>query len=569
MAYYPIKCPYCLNEQTNQDVRFDLRRGIKIKESNISDDFAAANSGFGGGADDFGGWADGGDVAAENSWDGDDWDSSSRPTAQQSQPTSAQTTQVPTEGFFTFAEMQRFYGAENIKPLLNREIYAPPALAVKGDPNDEMQMHLLTGLEVTKREGNKEIISAYFKRYCGECHKELMSTSGMKASYVLLMLGPTSSGKTMFLVALHMALGKDGGGYLLPPRNTGSLGVAKLFASPALGSSEKDDTSLEAMADDLMNFGKLPLSTFSLGNEPLALDIQVQLANGKSNDALLFLRDMPGEFLLNPEKSEELYRIAYQFPKFDGFIMMLDPFTFAQRAVFMSDGSADTTDASKLRFVQRLNQVLTNTILPLVGSNRVQKPTAVVVTKGDHFFNRDNAMRLKQMGIEYNMPTLNSYQIESYDRVYFQEADRDVQYIIQNLSQDVMNMLERNFGNMFFSVVSALSKVPLGIAYNVEGGKGPGDYVTTPAAIRPWRVVDPFMRMLMQLNIVPPFDQVEIRTPNMEPRELALGRNTRYLAAMNAWGKVYCNGWDDFSGVVIESLLNQPQVQGKPPKKGK
>ena len=89
----------------------------------------------------------------------------------------------------------------------------------------------------------------------------------------------------------------------------------------------------------------------------------------------------------------------------------------------------------------------------------------------------------------------------------------------------------------------------------------------TPAAIRPWRVADPFIRMLMRLNIVPPFDEVEIRQPDLEDYEMALGRNSKYLARVNAWGRTYCSAWNEISGIAVDPLPVPGSWDGKGKKK--
>ncbi|MCL2573829.1 MAG: hypothetical protein FWE34_04660 [Defluviitaleaceae bacterium] len=573
MAYYPIKCPYCLLQLTNKEVRFNLGKSNEKQEREVretapmqSQVATKVTDSYSDSWDDVGGdtpavadaaWLDGSD----NSLDGGEWMSDSK----RGSAGHVQSTEAPTEGFYTYSEIVNIFGQENVRPLLNKEIYAPPALRVAPLSNEDIEMHLLTGVEITTRIDGVETKTVYRKRFC-ECGKGLMNAAGMKASYVLLMMGPTSSGKTMFLVALHKAL-RQGSGYTLPPRGSGSYEIADLSVTVLSGGDRGEDTSLEKMADELIDYGKLPLSTFALDNEPLVLDVFIDFRNNRSNGALLFVRDMPGEFLTNPDKTEELYKIANQFSKFDGFIMMLDPFTFTERSVFHSDGRADTSDREKLRFVERLNQILTNDIIPLIGKQRIDKPTAVIVTKGDHFFDPQNKQRLIQRGVEFSLPTLTIWQKESYDKQYFDEVDKDSKRIISSLSPNVANVLKRNFSNVFCSLVSSLSKEPMEIV-NRDGERGPGDYVVVPNAINPWRVSDPFIRMLMQLNIVPPFDEVEIRTPDGETRDQTIGRNTRYLATINAWGRLYCSGWEDLAGFYVMGSPSQLPSQQQPQKSG-
>ena len=546
MAYYPIKCPYCLLELSNKDVRFNLRTGTLFRSRDIQENEVRVNEpvdefGFG---DDF--------LGTRFSDDYDDVPDYLRDVNNSGQLGSdggknkySQRNETPTEGFYTYAQLQTHFGESNVEPILHAHIYAPPALASKPEYREE----LLVGVKITERKDGKAVTTQYMRRFC-ECEKELMASAGMKVSKVLLMLGPTSSGKTMFIIALHKTLKKEGG-YILPPRGTGAKGIAKLLVTVLSGGSA-GDTSLKQMSDDLYMDGKLPLSTFNFDNEPLVLDVSVDFITGKSSNALLFLRDVPGESMTNAQRTETLDVIAGQFPLFDGFIMMLDPFTFEWRSVFSHDGSADTTSAGKMTFIENLDEVLAGKISTYFGGKKIDRPTAVIVTKSDHFFNRENAHRLESAGVKRSFPSLTKYQKASFDKQYFGEVDYDVIRIISALSPNIVKMLEKNFNNIFLGLASALSKTPLAIEDRQDGTKGHGHYIVNPTAIHPWRVADPFIRMLMKLNIVPPFDECDIRKPDLESADSLKARNSRFISEVNKWGRMYCNAWTEIAGMHLE-----------------
>lgn len=570
MAYYPIKCPYCLSELSNYDVKFNLRTGTAIRTGNAQ---GGLPGGPGTGGQEQGERGDAYGAPAFDDFDdvpeylrgGGGQERFGEGPAKGAGGARRKGGQKPTEGFFTYQEILWNFGEGNVQPILSSEIFAPPALANKAEYRED----LLVGVEITVNEDGMETTTAYRRRYC-RCEKELMAAAGMKASYVLLMLGPTSSGKTMFIIALHRTLRQEGG-YVLPPKGTGAKGLAKLLVTVLSGGSS-GDTSLKKMSDDLFDEGKLPLSTFALDNEPLVLDISVDFKTGKSSNALLFLRDLPGEYMANVDRTEMLDAIAMQFPQFDGFIMMLDPFTFEKRSVFVHDGNADTTGKEKMKFVENLDEVLTGKIGTYFGGRKIDRPTAVIVTKGDHFFNRDNAQRLSNEGVMRSFPTLTNWQKVSFDKPYFDEVDHDVKRVISALSPNIVKLLDKNFSNIFMGLSSALSKTPMEIEYRENGNLGPGNYITAPNAINPWRVADPFIRMLMMLKIVPPFNEVEIRKPDLERREALLARNSRYISMVNSWGRVYCNAWSEIAGLGLEddeeSAGGQPPRAQPPQKKG-
>jgi hypothetical protein len=573
MAYYPIKCPYCLQELSNKDVLFNLRTGIaerqrEIWQGDIPKAQVAAGpspSGPPGGEYEGGGnwledntqpatdigdtaFSSGGEWLLQKMNGGGEW-MPNEPSGPVDSEIRAAAANAPSVGYYTYADLQKHFGADNVKPIFIGGIKAPLAMT-----NNECKDDLLIGVEIKKLEENRETTTAYMRRYC-DCGKELMNASGMKPSYVLLMLGSSNSGKTMFLIALHRALSIEGG-YILPPQATGSRGIAKQLVSVLSGSDGREDTSLEKMSDKLFDRGALPDTTFSLENEPLVLDVSVDFKKSKSTNALLFMRDMPGEFLINPEKTEQLDKLARQFPKFDGFIFMLDPFTFTEKNVFAANKDSELSDT---KYIYRLNQVLTGKITPLMGDHKINKPTAVIITKGDHFFDKQNVQRLNQKGVERSFPTFSPYQRESYDKDYFKEIDKDNQRILSSLSKNIIDMLDKNFSKVFYALVSSLSKEPIGIEFRMvkEIDKAGIEaevrrkFVISKNAIKPWRVTDPFIRMLMRLHIVPPFDEVEARQPDMDTRENALARNAKYLDEINAWGRKYCSAWEELSGEAI------------------
>jgi len=549
---------------SNEDVFFNMRTGIIINEIKIREGVSAAQRSVGNastGADWDGANAFDSSIPAwerdsDNAFSGGDW-ASNNSQDEPSQHNSSD--KLPVDGLFSLVELEHLFGKDNVRAICDANVRAPRAFANK----PEYEGDLLDGVSITTRSDGYERVTEYRRRFCG-CEKELQATAGKRASYVILMLGPSSSGKTMYLIALHKALDEEGN-YFLPPEGSGGRGIAKVVTS-AISSGGTTDTSLRKMSDDLFDDGQLPNSTFAADNEPLVLDVSVNFKGDRSNRALLFLRDLPGEWLTNPDRTEELYKLAGQFPKFDAFIMMIDPFTFKEKSVFRSDMATETVDKERQRFIRDLDEVLTSKVSAFIGgSGRIDKPTAVIVTKGDHFFNRDNFQKLENKEVLRSFPSFSSYQKESFDKVYFSEVDKDVNRILSNLSPNITKLLEKNFSNTFAGLVSALSKAPIEIEYKNDDVKR--GFVKNPNIIKPWRVADPFIRLLMRLHIVPPFDEVDIRTPDGERHEEALARNTRYLAAVNAWGRTYCVGWSEIAGEAIILPGGKPIAPEPPPKK--
>ena len=569
MSYFIIKCPYCLQELTNNDVLFNLkdvaetrkreiRELIPVQHSEVDAFTYSEDTDFTDGVID-----ESNDAGYVPSYLAD------KPAGNEGSEVNighAHPTTLPVDGYYTYLELLKLFGEKNVLLTYNENIRVPHKLK-----NDNCNGGLLTAVEIKTQDNGEEITTRYVRRYC-ECKKVLKNSAGLKDSRVILMLGSAKSGKTTFLCALYEALA-EGAGYMFPPKETGSRPIIKLTVtvlsggttSTTSGDIKLSDTSLESMATKLFSEGELPHTTLRFDNEPLVLDIGVQFENGKSSSTLLFLRDAPGEAFIDVSSAERLYEIAPQFPKFDGFILMLDPFSFKEKEVFSTVEVQRMEKDSK--YILRLGQVFSEIIAPFVGGSRIDKTTAVIITKVDHFFDRRNRQKIEQKGVEFSFPTLSSYQNESYDKHFFKEIDQDVEKILTSLSPNILNMLINNFSKIFYSFVSALSREPIAMEHRetvkIANGKEEkylGTFVNENE-LKPWRVTDPFIRMLMRLNVIPPFDRVEIRQEGWEKREDLLAMNAKYIEAINNWGRNYFVPWDDIAG----DKLSMPQINEPKP----
>jgi len=284
----------------------------------------------------------------------------------------------------------------------------------------------------------------------------------------------------------------------------------------------------------------------------------------------MFLQDMPGEWLTNTANESSLDRVIDQFPHFDGFIMILDPFTFSgSDEVFVGQVADHELSDSKLKYVRRMTQVLSQKIVPKVNeadgaSNEIRKPTAVIITKGDHFLNKSNEGALEDKNIHQSFPTLADDQPRSFDKKYYEEIDEDVNIILDNIAKNVRSMLGNSFAKeqTFFSLISALGKEPPEMEVKERNGIE-RRYVKNRRSIEPWRVYDPFIRMLMAFKVLPPFNELEIRTPDMETNRQKIARGDSCRNRLSDWGKDYRN--DDWIKITNEILTSEqsPSPKGK------
>lgn len=513
MAYYPIKCPYCLKTHTNDTVLFNLT-GSTITSSRISRKKT--------------------DSAQEPVLDvedsfvegGSNWDSEDASTTSFFTTGHSKAKKLPTDGYYTFAELREIFGPDSVKPAF-KTVNALPALT-----SSEYDGELLYGVTITLNEDDKEIEKSIYTRHC-DCERKLNTSAGSVPCYVVLMMGSSRAGKTMYIISLYNAIMREGG-FSLPPTPDANDSIARLSLSVISDGAE--DTAIETMADNLFEYGKLPSTTYQMTNEPLIMDITLRFTkSGLIKKALLFIRDMPGENLTNREKHHEIVSITRQFPRFDGFMMMFDPFTFRETIFPTPDKEKDK---EQRRQVERLRAVIVEHIAPIMKGNIITQPTAVIITKGDMFFNRDYSRSLINKGVLFSNPLLAAGQNETFDKPYFSEVDTGARDIIGKLSSNITELVNAHFNDAFYSMTSALSREPIEIDEKAEK-------VLTPTAISSWRVTDPALRLLMKLCIIPPFDETVMRRKTGERTDEQKARKFRNRAIINEWGEKYCSGWEN------------------------
>ena len=510
MAYYPIKCPYCLRTHTNESVHFNLRDSMVI----------ASRTAKGAKMDDNIPDTSGELFNTLNS--GSDWDDEDNEVQSGSSSTKGKKSRLPKDGYYTLSELKDIFGEENVKAEY-KQVNALPALT-----SVDCSGELLMRVTITVNEDGNDIEKFMADRYC-DCDaqqpKKLSASSGSVPSYVILLMGSRQSGKTMYLISLFHSLRKDGG-YKLPP--FAILNLETLSDSNA-------QMPISKMEHDLFTTGILPKSTVDMTNEPLVMDVTLKFQTKAMNKALLFFRDIPGEYLTDVT-SQEIKRIANQFPGFDGFILVLDPMTF-EEGIF---GSAYD---DQRYYIDRLKEVIVGSVIPNMDENNILQPTAVIVTKGDKFFERDNIINWKNKGIPQSNPVLAAglndeiaKKSESFDKSYFEDVNKGVLQLLDKLSGNVPNFVNTQFDKAFYTMVSALGKK----APKIDDAN---ERVITPTAISPWRVTDPMLRLLMRLNIIPPYDQTNVHSSPTERPNERKARKYRNNRLINEWGEKYCTAW--------------------------
>ena len=537
--YYPIKCPYCLKSHTNDTVSFRLDDAVEVSRKTIKKSAGDSGADQSGGSGAFyeggGNWDADTPIEMGDDWDADttvdideDWDTDNAAAQPAYSQGTARPRALPVSGYYTLSELIEVFGAENVRAE-RKTVLALPALT-----SAEYNGELLTGATITVTEGDKIIEKTMYTRYC-DCDndRKINANAGSIPSYVILLIGSSDAGKTVYLTSLYHALSEKSR-YSFPPTSNPDKAIASLWMSVLSGGI--GETDIETMTEELFEDGILPRTTIEMTNEPLALKVTIEFnKTGLVNQALLFIRDMPGEVFTNREKLQELRKITNQFPKFDGFLLTFDPLTFKE-TVFPSEDSEKARQRRKQ--VNQLSQVIIENIAPTMANNRINQPAFAIITKGDMFFDRNYTGALKNKGISYAMPLLTVSQKESYDKPYFDEVNSGARMIVEKLSENVANLMRAHFSNVFFSMVSALSRNPIEIYADQDGIRR----VRTPNALNPWHVADPMLRLLMKLHIIPPLDETDARPSTGEPADERNARVFRNRSIINEWGAKYCTG---------------------------
>ena len=535
MSYFPLKCPFCLQRHSNDTVLFNPFLGVEIGRRKVKSESGNAENNFLLSGDD--------DMQAENNnWQ--DEESNSK----QNRVSKIAVNPLEDNDYYDIEQLTEKYGEDNILVTYKNEFIINSEIS----EYDLYDGQLVESVVITTIINDMEIDVQCRRRFC-DCNinsqpREFFAISGTVPSYVVLLMGSSSSGKTTFLTSLYHDLSNEGG-YKLPPKSAAPL--AKLSMKVLTGRLEKhSETSISNLSDMLFNEGALPKSTNDLYNEPLTLDLTISMPNKIRHQALFFLRDIPGEYLTDPDKYDEIEKILHQFNAFDGFVMMFDPLTFTS-GVFSDELDMNDSRAQHAQ-LNNIIELVTQTISPLFDRNVIKKPTVALITKGDKFFDKQNNALLAERKIERNLPILALGQIKSFDRPYFDEVNRNVKYIISRLSSRINSLMEDSFysEDIIYSLVAALSKDPIDIDYENRR-------VLTPSALDPWNVSEPILRLLMKLKILPPFD----KTLSYD-RQDDTNREDRLVATksvINKWGRECCVEWIDYPN---SSPLKKP-VQGK------
>ena len=519
MPYYPIKCPYCLKDNKNEDVLFKLP-GITISEHTLTGLGAAGGGGPSG-------------LAMTEEDDDDEGGLVSSPDNSAQDSSGAKS--LPASGYITLAQLDTY---EDVNVELEYRTVKIP-YGFEGEWHDN---EVVMGVTLEILSGNKVRTVKLTERFC-TCEHKLHRLSGLFPSYVAFLMGTSNAGKTMYLTALYHSF-CEGAGLNLTRRYNFS---DDCNVTMQVVSESAADTSLENLSYELFEYGRLPGTTIELNNEPLIMQVTVTFGDDSDKSqvsALLFICDVPGESLATNANEQNIAIIANRFGNYDAFMIMLDPTTLNPQ-VFTTATDADgvvITQREKQRQQRaQLTGLMRNTTNNFTMGQPVKKPAAILLTKGDLFYDEENFNRLKALNVTLSNPALSRQQHNAIDGVFFNETDDGSKRILENLNVAVRNFVRDTFDVSYCSIVSALGRDgKINIVNNSDGS-----YVDNHNIIKSWNVNSTALWLLMSLNILPPFHLMSTRVTPGEKRPETKARDDNNIRLLNEWGYKYCADWHE------------------------
>jgi hypothetical protein len=537
MAYYRIKCPYCLKDVKSDDVLFPTQGNEETFDQGSASSPISARS------EQTFGHNDGeekpvfGRVNLDFAEDNPFQDGGEKNTVSREIKTEADSV----EKYLTLEGFSRYFS--EIEETRNAEIKMAPYYLQGGNDEQhddaELDKGLLTSIEYRDLSGTRRTA---LERHCPHCGNRLNPLAGIMPTYIILLMGSSSSGKTVYLTSLYLLLGGlSEGSDELPCLGKLSLSNAEI----------NEKFPIAKYAEDLREKGNLPEATTDLLTEPLPLKVTVQYGkreNGYENmiDCLLFLRDIPGEVL--GTDNARMRGILSQVRNFDGFLLLLDPLTMEHARNFSLEAATEDAFESRRQQLEDLRKTIrTNIAAAMPGNARITAPTLVVLTKGDYFHRSSNNISIRR--IAHN-PAIGMQELQDImggrgiilDSRYIEEQNRGTKIIIDMLSGGMSSDIESTFTNTFFMIVSSL-----GIGVNdIFDAQTQSKRVDNINLLKPWRIKESCVLLLMSMGILPPFNSMEgpphDKSESSNDRELRLSRNFEKL---NEWGGQHCAGWKE------------------------
>ena len=517
MAHYPIKCVYCFQEISNEDVLFNLGdrqlTGISARRTDRGTPGAAGPAAAPPRREEpnF--------VLLENK---DDFFEDAE--APDEEPSGPERNPLGAD-FFTAAQLRELMPDSDVS-LKNTPVAVTPEFHAERAAGEK---DLFTEVEYTDKNGNR---MALCHRYCPYCGSRLPSLSGRVPTYLVTVLGTSSSGKTVYLAALHQLL-KNGQKKM------------QLHRGQLNGDAAENDMLIAELSKELYSHGVLPSTTLDSVPDPVSFHLTFSLEMKAGNLApqkacILALADMKGEDLTDA-KAEALVMLHEKYRISDAFLFMVDPENMP--GYFSAAGEAQELPEAH----SKLTHLVRDHIASQFGGS-VDKPAVVVMTKTDKLL----ALSRRYPGQELFRRVSRTLDPETTSRMsksqdYFKRLGLETQAILEAYDPNMRFFLQNTFPNAVYANVAAMGPAP---DFYTEDGQLK---IRDPNVELAIRLEDPLLILLSKLHFVPPYETMpavrrELPLPGrLDPRRKeteqwnrrAREDNQRFRDIVNAWRRDY------------------------------
>lgn len=465
MGYFPIKCIRCSEILTNKTVLFDTEDTTQdMSDMTTSEEDAPAASGNTPAA-----------AVKERSkkvsmWDDDDED-------EEVSVNEVVNDTVVMKRYMTCEEIEKYSEQNNLKKCVryHQHVDVTPDFLDRSNGDED----LLIGVSLQKKQGAP--LNRASKRFCPNCKCELPRLSGSMPTYNITVMGTSASGKTVYLSALNWLLSQ----------HQGNLPYSSSLTCISANRANEDFVS---KSNQLFENGVLPETTQVLLTDPLVVQMTYNLKN-KMKKCLLAISDMRGEDLVDMDGAN-LQARGKLFSSADAFMVLVSPLNMPYICNNLPNEEGAVANSA---IHQRLMANINDYILPNFTNGVINRPTVIMMSKCDVLMN--NAQTLM---IPPSNAVVAAEPPIKFTGTYFKSQDGGSQTIMR-CDPALYSFFLNTFKNKYFTSFSSLGRNVI-IEKDENGDKN----IQNPNQIKPIRVIDPIIYILICLGFLPEFNKMEV-----------------------------------------------------------
>jgi hypothetical protein len=332
------------------------------------------------------------------------------------------------------------------------------------------------------------------KRRCGYCHKLLPRLSGMMPTYLVMMAGHSTAGKTLFLLGQEMLLYKkfpifEGDVFTNVQINDGishfEMGEADFIDekhTEYIKNKTIPDTTTETPLPHCVRFAYR-----RTGN-----DVNGEKITSVQSECLVVFQDVMGELatVRNDDRKMEMIEKAKLA---DAYLIAMDSSILMGEIPGVNRSSEDP---------EILLREMSNTFGQYDGSE--SKPSVVALTKVDLILKHKDALNMPD--IDLSNPALSTEtkfcgDMPNWKKLFLDKMHNETMALLERLpcGQTWYNMLDAPFPNAKYMAVSTY-----GYDTKVEEVDMGGKTIKMIRNIQPLHVEAPMLYLLMEFGVLPP-----------------------------------------------------------------